>query len=65
MQCWSTTSYLRKYPVLEDEVYDQALKAVLGEVITGESEQNLFIHQMQQAALNPQKQPRGLQGVEP
>jgi len=65
MQSWSTASYLRKYPVLEDQIYDQALKAVLGEVITGESEQNLFVHQMQQAALNPQKQPRGLQGVEP
>ncbi len=62
-QGWAEASYLRKYPVLEDQVYDQALKAVLGEVMTGESEQNLFVHQMQQAALNPQKRPREFQGV--
>jgi len=62
---WSEASYLRKYPVLEDKVYDQALKAVLSEVIDSESEQNLFVHQMQQAALSPQKQPRAFQGVEP
>ena len=31
-------------------VYDQALKAVLGEVMDGsEREQNLFVHQMQQS----------------
>jgi len=65
MQCWSKASYLREYPVLEDEVYDQALKAVLGEVITGESAQNLFVHQMQQAALNSHKQPLARLGVEP
>ncbi len=65
MENWSEASYLRKYPVLKDEIYDQALKAVLGEVMTGESEQNLFVHQMQQTALNPQSQPRGLQEVEP
>jgi prophage antirepressor-like protein len=64
MENWSEASYLRKHPVLKDEVYDQALKAVLGEVMTGESNQNLFVHQMQQGSLNPQKQPRGLQGVE-
>lgn len=52
MQCWSTASYLRKYPVLGDEVYDQALKAVLGEVTAGNSQPNLFVHHMQQAALN-------------
>ncbi len=65
MENWSEASYLRKYPVLEDQVYDQALKAVMGEVMTGESEQNLFVHQMQQAALSPQEQPRAFQGVEP
>jgi len=62
---WSEASYLRKYPVLKDEIYDQALKAVLNEVMTGESNQNLFVHQMQQAALSPQKESRAFQGVEP
>jgi len=65
MENWSEASYLRKYPVLEDKVYDQALKAVLREVMDNESEQNLFVHQMQQEALSPQKQPRAFQGVEP
>ena len=51
MQRWSTASYLRKYPVLEDEVYDQALKAVLREFAAGDSQPNLFVHQMQQASL--------------
>ena len=51
MQQWSTASYLRKYPVLEDEVYDQALKAVLGEFASGDSQPNLFVHQMQQLSL--------------
>ena len=64
MQGWSTASYLREYPVLEDEVYDWALKAVLGEVL-GESEPNLFVHQMQQAVLNLNAQPKEIQGVEP
>lgn len=63
-QRWSEASYLRKYPVLTDELYDQVLKAVLGEVMAGESEQNLFVHQMQQAALTPKKQSQTLQGVE-
>jgi len=62
---WSEASYLRKYPVLENKVYDQALKAVLSEVMDGSSEQNLFVHQMQQEALSPQKQPRAFQGGEP
>lgn len=65
MENWSKASYLREYPVLKDEEYNQALKAVLGEIMTGESEQNLFVHSMQQAALSPQKQPRVFQGVEP
>lgn len=47
-QGWAKASYLREYPVLEDQVYDRALKAVLGEVA---EEPNLFVHQMQQAAL--------------
>jgi len=65
MENWSEASYLRKYPVLKDEIYDQALKAVLNEVMTGESNQNLFVHQMQQEALSPQKQSRVFQGAEP
>lgn len=65
LQGWSEASYLRKYPVLSDSVYEQALKAVLNEVVASEeSEQNLFVHQMQQAALTPKKQSQTLQGVE-
>jgi len=60
---WSEASYLRKYPLLEDKVYDQALKAVLSEVMDSESEQNLFVHQMSHAALSPQKQSRAFQEV--
>ena len=64
MQRWSTASYLRKYPVLEDEVYDQALKAVLGEFAAGDSQPNLFVHQMQQAALNPRNTTQFIDGVD-
>ena len=64
MQRWSTASYLRKYPVLEDEVYDQALKAVLGEFASGDSQPNLFVHQMQQAALSGRKSTKAFQGEE-
>ena len=53
MQGWSTASYLREYPVLEGGVYEQALKAVLDEVVGGDSQPNLFVHSMQQAALAP------------
>ena len=53
MQRWSTTSYLREYPVLEDQAYEQVLKAVLDEVVGGDSQPNLFVHSMQQAALTP------------
>ena len=52
MQRWSTASHLQQYPVLKDEVYDQALKAVLEEVLAAEGAQpNLFVEQMQQATL--------------
>ena len=51
-QGWSTASYLREYPVLEDEAYTQALKVVLLEVLAEGSQPNLFIHQMQQATLS-------------
>ena len=60
MQGWSKASYLREYPVLEDEAYDRALKAVLDEVAVGESELNLFVHQLQQAALDHQAGDRHL-----
>ena len=53
MENWGKASYLREYPVLSDSAYDQALKAVLCEVMDGDSEQNLFVHQMQQSTLNP------------
>ncbi len=52
MQGWSTASCLHEYPVLTDEVYDQALKAVLGEILAAEGQPNLFINQMQQATLS-------------
>ena len=51
MQNWSTASYLREYPVLTDEAYTQAIKAVLGEVLATGSQPNLFVYQMQQASL--------------
>lgn len=65
MENWSYASYLRKYPVLDDQVYNQALKAVLNEVMDSSSEQNLFVHHMQQVALSPIDELLGLQGVEP
>ena len=62
MQRWSTTSYLREYPVLEDEAYQQVLKAVLDEVFGGDSQPNLFVHSMQQAALTPRATTGKLKG---
>lgn len=50
-QRWVSTSYLREYPVLEDDLYQQVLKTVLAEVVDGDSQPILFIHQIQQAAL--------------
>lgn len=50
-QDWSTASYLREYPVLEDSVYDRALKVVLAEVLVEGTPPNLFVHQMQQVSL--------------
>jgi hypothetical protein len=50
-QGWTTASYLREYLVLEDEVYNWALKAVLEEVLGTDPEPNLFVYQMQQASL--------------
>jgi phage regulator Rha-like protein len=53
MQGWSTASYLREYPVLEDGAYEQALKVVLAEVVEGESQPNLFVHSLSQPILSP------------
>ena len=64
-QRWSTTSYLREYPVLSDEAYDQALKAVLDEVVAAESQPNLFVHQMQQMSLTPHTPTQEISGIEP
>ena len=64
MENWSKASYLREYPVLSDQIYDQALKAVIGEIIDSQSEQKIFVHSMQ-AALSPQKRSQAFLGVEP
>ena len=47
---WMKASYLREYPVLPDEVYDQALRAVVAELAMDE-QPNLFVHQFQQKTL--------------
>ncbi len=65
MENWSKASYLREYPVLEDEVYEQALKVVLGEFATGDFQPNLFMHQFQQAGLNSRKSTQFIDEVEP
>ncbi len=65
MQGWSTASYLREYPVLEDEAYNQALKVLLCEVLAEGSQPNLFIHQMQQASLCAGASTQLLKGVDP
>jgi hypothetical protein len=50
---WSTTSYLREYKVLSDEIYDCALKTVLAELTTASEQQNLFVYQFKQGAIMP------------
>lgn len=62
MQGWSTASYLRKYPVLEDGTYSLALKAVLEEILAPDSQPNLFIHSLKQKAISPYKPPQSIQG---
>ena len=47
---WATASYLREYPVLPDEVYNQALRAVVAE-LTMDEQPNLFVYQFQQKSL--------------
>lgn len=54
-QRWSSASYLHNYPVLDDEAYEQVLKAVLAEVVAGEMQPNLFVNQMQQTSLGTGK----------
>ena len=64
MQGWSTASCLHEYPVLAEQVYEQALKAVLGEVLAAEDAQaNLFVEQIQQATLGAAR-PTQLLGAE-
>jgi hypothetical protein len=64
MQGWSSASYLREYPVLEDGAYEQALKAVLAEVVEGESQPNLFVHSLSQPTLSPGATTGKLKGEE-
>jgi len=51
MQHWVSASYLRKYPVLEDEIYQQVLNVVLAEVARDEARPNLFVYSLDRAAL--------------
>ena len=64
-QRWVSASYLREYPVLEEELYQQALKAVLAELVEAEQQPNLFVHSLQQASLKESNTRRSLQGEEP
>ncbi|MDZ4876725.1 MAG: hypothetical protein CLLPBCKN_006160 [Chroococcidiopsis cubana SAG 39.79] len=60
MQRWVSASYLREYPVLEEEVYQQALKAVLAGVAEFQPQPNLFVHSLEQATLAPDSIPHHL-----
>jgi len=60
-QGWVRASYLNNYPVLEDNTYEQALRAVLAEIADEGAEANLFVHHLQQSALTGQSQPQALQ----
>jgi phage regulator Rha-like protein len=64
MHRWSTASYLREYLVLEDGAYEQALKAVLAEVVEGGSQPNLFVHFLSQPTLSPGATTDRLKGEE-
>ncbi len=64
-QRWVNASYLREYPVLEEELYQQALKVVLTELAESNSQPNLFVHSLQQASLKEGNTRRNLQGEEP
>lgn len=65
MQRWVSASYLREYAVLEDEIYQQALKVVLAELGDENSQPNLFVHSLHQATLPPGDLPHSLKGEEP
>jgi hypothetical protein len=64
LQRWSVASYLREYPVLENKAYEQALKALLDEVVEGESQPNLFVHSLSQPTLSPGAAADRLKGKE-
>jgi hypothetical protein len=64
-QRWVSASYLHEYPVLEEELYQQALKAVLTDLGESNSQPNLFVHSLQQASLKEGNTRRNLQGEEP
>ncbi len=64
-QRWVSASYLREYPVLEEDLYQQALKVVLTDLGESNSQPNLFVHSLQQAALKEGNTRRSLQGEEP
>lgn len=64
-QRWVSASYLREYPVLEEELYQQALKVVLTDLGESNSQPNLFVHSLQQASLKEGNTRRSLQGEEP
>lgn len=64
-QRWVSASYLHEYPVLEDGAYQQALKAVLAEVVEAEQQPNLFVHSLQQPTLTSSTAPGSLKGKKP
>ncbi|RUT10558.1 hypothetical protein DSM107010_41250 [Chroococcidiopsis cubana SAG 39.79] len=57
MQCWVNASYLREYPVLDDDTYRVVLKEVLAEVTQSESQPNLFVHSLQRSSFTPSSAP--------
>lgn len=61
MQRWVSASYLREYPVLDDDTYQAVLRAVLTEIALDGSQPNLFIQSLeQQATLTPNDAPNRL-----
>ncbi len=50
---WASTAYLREYKVLPDQVYEQALRAILAETATNSEQPNLFVYQFQRDSLLP------------
>jgi len=65
MQRWVSASYLREYQVLDDDAYQVVLKAVLTEVTESESQPNLFVRSLGQAALTPGNASHSLKGEQP